>query len=175
MQTSSQAGNLRVAGQLTMGSIVLPPGSVSNTNLDLSLTDPIDAEKVEQQYAVDYRQTTGAIIVTQTQDVHIVHGASGEIVSVDITATTAPTGGDKKFTVDVMKGSAGVAFATVLTAPADYDDDQADREIVTASLVASPTLADGTILRVIITASGATGTQGQGLVVTITVRAKANP
>lgn len=165
-------GDLRVSGQLTAGTLKPSAGSVTNASVDAAAD--IAATKLEHRHQFTYRQKTGTAIVSATEDVYTVHGVTGEVVAVDVVATTAPTGGDKAFTVDVQKGNQSTAFATVLTGVVTVDNSKADRQVVAGSLVGSPSTADGDTLRVVVAASGATGTQGQGLVVTITVREKAD-
>lgn len=142
-------------------------GSVSATSLNVP-DKSIGADKVVHHFALQYFQAAGADIVTATIPLHTML-RDGELVAVEVVATTAPAGGDKKFTVDLHKGSQAAAFATMLSAVVTYDNTKANRQVVAAAL-ASTLLADGDTLQVIVTTSGATGTQGQGLVVTVTIR-----
>ena len=76
----------------------------------------------------------------------------------------------KQFTVDLKKCNQGSPTpATILSSAITYSSSQADCEVV-AGTISSGTLADGDTLVVEVAVSGSTGTQGQGLVVTVTVR-----
>jgi hypothetical protein len=161
-------GNLRVGGQLVPVTIVLPANSVTDASVQTAAG--IQASKVQQQYVITYRQKTGTDVASATEDTYIVHGATGTVIGVDVVCTTAPTGGLKQFTVDVQKGNQSTGFTTLLTAVVTYDQSKANKQVVAGTLIASPTLANDDTIRVVITASGATGSQGQGLVVVVTIR-----
>ena len=170
--TNTIDGDLRVTGRLVPATFTPPAGAVDNAAVAASAG--IVATKLQHQYIVTHTQKTGADVATQTEDVHIVHGLTGTVVGVDVACSTAPTGGDKAFTVNVHKGNQSTAFATILTGNISYSSSQANRQVVSGTLVGSPTLADGDTLRVIVTTSGSTGSQGQGLVVAITLREDAD-
>jgi hypothetical protein len=165
-------GDQRVKGQLNCGTLAMQTASINDAMVTANAA--VDAAKLKHQHAVKYSQDAGADVVTKTQDVHIVRGATGKAIGVNVAASTAPTGGDKKFTVDVQKGNQATGFATILTAVVTIDNTVANRQVVSGGLVASPTLAVGDTLRVIVTASGTTGSQGQGLNVTVTTREDAD-
>jgi hypothetical protein len=167
-ESNSIPGNLRVGGQLVPVSIVLPSSSVTDTAVQAAAG--IQASKLQQQYAITYRQKTGADITSATEDVYVVRGVSGTVIGVDVVTATAPTGGDKAFTVDVLKGNQSTSFATLLNSVVTINNTKVNRQVVGASLVASPTLADNDTIRVVVATSGSTGSQGQGLVVTISTR-----
>jgi hypothetical protein len=134
----------------------------------------VRASKLEHQYRVRYSQRPGADVVTQTEDVHVVGGLTGTLEGVDVAPITAPTGGDKKFTVDIQKGNQSTGFTTMLTAVVTIDNTIVNRQVVAGSIVGGNTLADGDILRVIVTASGSTGSQAQAVVVVLKIREKAD-
>ena len=72
-------------------------------------------------------------------------------------------------TVDIKLGSQGVAFATILSGVVTIDNTKANRQVVDGT-ISTLTAVAGDTLEVVVAASGSTGSQGQGLSVTVTVR-----
>lgn len=128
----------------------------------------VPASKVIHQYAVQYGQAGGTAVVAVTMGLHSSY-KDGTIVAVQVTPLVAPTGGDKAFTVDVKKGNQAGAFASVLSAVVTVDNTKADRQVLSGSL-SSTSLSAGDTLEVVIATSGTTGTQGQGVLVTVTIQ-----
>ncbi len=92
--------------------------------------------------------------------------AGSTLLAVEASCATAPTGGDKAFTIDLQRGSQADAFATVLSAAITIDSTIDDREVVEGT-IADAACSAGEQLRLVIATSGSTGTQGAGLVVTV--------
>ncbi len=168
MATSKHEGDLFVNGNLRATSMTLPPNTVQDANVPDGAG--IKATKLEQQYELKYGQDDGSDIVAATSSIHVVRGVSGLVVEVEVVSQTAPTGGDKQFTVDVLTASqAAPSPSSVLQAVITVDSAIADYEVV-QGIVDAGTLADGDTIIVVVTPSGSTGSQGQGLVVTVTIR-----
>lgn len=128
----------------------------------------LSALQAVHQFPVHYSQAGGANVASESRPVHICKEAA-TVAAIEVATVTAPTGGDKQFTVDVQKGNQASTFATILSSVVTIDSSKSDRQVVVATL-ASSALADGDTLRVVVTASGSTGSQAQGLIVTITLR-----
>lgn len=148
------------------GTIALPPGSIENE--DIALGANIAAEKLRHRHSLHHRQANGADVASATEVLHVAR-ADGELLSIEARVTIAPTGGDKQFTVDVQKADdASGSWASVLSAVLTFDaGTSADDTLKTAILDGAQTLLDGQALRVVVAASGSTGSQGQGLCVAI--------
>jgi hypothetical protein len=159
-------GDLRVGGLMTCKALAMQNASITDAMIVVAAA--IAASKLQQQKSVTVRQATGSVVVSKTEDAHIVFGASGFIYGVEIAITTAPTG-DHTVTVDVQIGVAGV-FTTALTGTVVLNSSTTASAVISGALIASPVLAAGNIIRVIVTAAGATSSQGQGLVVTVTTK-----
>ncbi len=160
--------DLHVFGNLSAKTMTVPASSVTNNSV--SAAAAIAATKLEHQFALGYTQVPGAAIVAATQDVHIVHGQTGEVVSFEAAITGAiATGADRTVNVDLQKSTGAGAFATILTATILLDNTDVLRT-VNAATISSANLVDGDILRVIITVAGAAGAQGEGLIVTLQLR-----
>jgi hypothetical protein len=126
-----------------------------------SKTTPIRAADVEL-----FGPSTS--VVALTKDIHIVAGQSGTLKSFEAVICGAiATGADRTISVDLQKSTGAGAFATVLTAPIGFTNVSVLRTAVAAAL-ASASLVDGDVLRVVVTVAGAAGAQATGLLVTLT-------
>ena len=158
--------DVRVNGTLSAQTVNLPSSSVQNQHIIAAAG--IDATKLQHQHALKYVQDGGTNVVSATVPLHVFR-ATAEIVGVEVVPIVAPDGGDLQYTVDVQKGNAGSAFATILTGVVTVDDSSVDRTPQEGTL-STTSAADGDTLQVVVTASGSTGTQGQGVLVLVTVR-----
>lgn len=163
MAISTMRGDIAFVGECSFSDINLSAGCVSDSNVNGSAA--IGAAKVIHQFPVSYDQAAGADVASQTRLVHIARGA-GTLVEVQVTDSTAPTGGDKQYTVDVKKSTAGGAFASVLTSVVTRSAADTSRVVESATITTASYIADD-IYQVVVTASGSTGSQGQGVVVTL--------
>lgn len=159
-------GNTHVNGEFSAKTMSLSAGSVGNAEVKASAA--IDATKLIHQIPLDYQQAPGSNIAAATLDRHIAL-AAGNIVAIRAAITGVAAGGDREAIVDLQKSTGGGAFATVLTAPITLDDTAVLRTAI-AGVISSANYVAGDILRFVITVAGASGTQPQGLVVTVWLR-----
>lgn len=160
-------GNVHVEKTLSAGSWAVGPAAVGNTQVISDPSAPIEAEKVECCHVETYSQENGTDVVAKTVELFIVHGVTGELVSIEITSPVVPAGGDQEVSVDVKKATeASPTPSTVLSAPIEITASEANYEIK-AGVISGPALVDGSVVSVVVTVSGSTGTQAQGLCVTI--------
>lgn len=158
----------RFTDQVTFTDTVqLPDATIKKEHVEASAG--IEATKLQQQYRLGYAQAEGSDVVSETKPIDICLAGNVAIVAVEVCPITAPTGGDKQYTVDVEKSTGGGAFATVLSSVVTVSSSSTDRT-VQAGTVSVTTAAQGDLFRVVVTASGSTGSQGQGLIVTLTIR-----
>lgn len=130
----------------------------------------IQATKVVHEHTFTYKQDDGSDVAAATVPIGIMR-AAGTIKAVEAVCIDAPEGGDKGFEVDVQKAANGVAAATVLTGTIDWDSGiQSDYEVQDGTVASAGAIAADYTLVVVITVSGSTGNQGQGLQVTVRVR-----
>jgi len=161
-------GTFSFPGPIYIGSGTIPPSCVSDANVAGDAA--IAATKIEQQYPIRYTQDDGTDVAAAIVPVYTVRGVSATIVEVDVVCIDAPEGGDKEFTVDVGKCNAGSpAPATILTGVVEYDVDTPDCTVLEGT-IDTAALAAGDTLVVTVAVSGSSGNQGQGLVVTVTIR-----
>jgi len=164
--------DLYVNGHLRSQTFTPPVASI--TNVSIVAGAGIEASKLQHQHALDYKQGDGSDIVAAIVPLHVVRGATGLVIDVEVVAQTAPTGGDLAFTVDVQTASeASPSPVSVLSSVITVDATKADYEVVSGTISNADLAVDETIL-VVIAVSGSTGSQGQGLIVTITIREDAD-
>lgn len=169
--------DLRVGGTLTAKQFVPPDACITAKAIQASAG--IEATKLQHQHALRVVQAAGADVASKTEPIYIVRGATATVIEINVLILTAATGTgtpatDKKFTVDLQKGNQSTGFATLLSSVITVGNSTAARQVVAGTLVASPALADGDTLEVIVTASGTTGTQAQGLAIVVTIREDAD-
>lgn len=170
-QVAKITGDVLVDGTLTAKTLNIPAGTVGNAGV--AAAAGIDATKLDHQHAIRYSQADGSDVVSAIVPIHICRAAV-EIVDVEVVCIDAPSGGDKQFTVDLQVADQSTpAPASLLYAPVTIDSTVADCEVKSATITTTAAVADDTLL-VVVTASGSTGTQGQGLIVVVTVREAAD-
>ena len=154
-------GNVAVLGDFTATTMTIPSASIGNAQVKTG--DPVSSDKLQHRITARLSQALGADVVAVTEVVHIGH-AAGTLLAVKVVSNTPPTGGDKKVTVDVKRGSAGGAYSSVLTAPLDIDSAIAARA-VTPATINSAAYSAGDSYQIAISVSGSTGTQAQDICV----------
>lgn len=160
-------GDFHVAGTITSTNIALPSASVGDSQVIAAAG--IAASKLEHQHSLSATQAQGTDVVTATTLVHLVTGTTGTIERVNVLPITAPTGGDKEYTVDIQKASGTGSPATVLSSVVTVDSSSVDKT-EQAGTISVSSLLDGDWLQVVVTASGSTGSQGQGFLVNVVIR-----
>lgn len=161
-------GSVIIVGTTTLiGNVTLPADFLTNTMVNTAAN--IDADKLEHRHHIGYDQAGGSDVVSATRMLYIARG-SATIKKITARVTTAPTGGDKQFTVDVQKAANGSSsWSSLLSAVITFSSADSNNTKEDGTLIGSPVLSAGDALRVVITPSGSTGSQGQGVVVSIHV------
>jgi len=164
--TNRIEGDLYVSGTVTPKLFTPPDGSIDNDAI--ASGDPIDADKLSNRHAQSYFQADGSDVAAAIVPIAVIRGTTGTLKSIEVSCVDAPSGGDKAFTVDLLVADETTPTpASVLSAPVSYSSTQSDCE-VEAGTITSADLEVGDTLLVQVAVSGSTGTQGQGLVVTVT-------
>jgi len=156
-------GDVLIGGNLQANTMTLATSSITDANVASAAA--ISYLKVTHMLLADYAQDSGADVATKTNAIYCCRSASGAVVfDVAVVVDTAPTGGDKAYTVDVKRSTGGGAFATILTGVVTVNSSSTTRSVNVASITGTTfTLVQGDILQVVVTASGSTGSQGQGV------------
>jgi len=146
-------------------SSTFPAGALTNTHI--SSNADIAATKLVHRHAISHGQANGSDVTSETKLLHIAKAAA-TVQLIEVRPTTVPSGGDKQFTVDIQKATNGSSsWTSLLSAVVTVSTSSTNDTRQVGTLIGSPTLVDDDALRVVITASGTTGTQGQGFVVTV--------
>lgn len=165
-------GDYRVTGDLTAKTITLPSGTVTNAGVGASAG--LEASKLQHQRAIAYSQADGADVVSEERAFHIVRGVNASALELEVVVKTPPTGGDKQFTIDLLKSNqASPSLVSILSSVITIDTTIAAFEVKSATIAAAA-LADGDTLTLKVVASGTTGSQGQGVNVTFNLREDAD-
>jgi len=161
-------GSTHIAGTLTAARVTLPDSTV--TNASVAGGAGIAATKLEHQFPIRYQQQPGSNVAAATEDIHIVYGATGDVVAVHAALNGVIPSGDRTAVVDLQKSTGGGAFATILTGTITLDSANTIRVAEAGTLTAGAACVVGDILRVVITVGGSSGTNPQGLVVRVVMR-----
>lgn len=163
MASDRITGNRNYTGTIQFtGTVELPVASIGSAQL--KTTEPADADRTVHRHAIRHGQKDGTDVVSETVLLHICR-APAEIVQLDVRPTVVPAGGDKQYTIDIEKDADGAgAWSSLLDAEVVVDSGETDDTLIIGDLIADPSLNAGDAIRIVITASGSTGTQGQGFV-----------
>lgn len=132
------------------------------------------AQSIIHEPPIVFRVNTGVAVATVQVPLYGAQEVE-EIVAVQVIPEAKPTG-DYQYTVDLEKGNGGAAYATVLSGALLVNSSSANRTAQLATIDATKKmLADGDSLRLNIQATGSSGGQGTGLVVTIITRKRPQP
>jgi len=164
--------DVHIAGNLSVQTLTIPGGTVDDAAVKAAAG--LSASKLQHQHCLTYSQADGSDVAAAIVPIYTVRGTSATIVAVEVVCVDAPSGGDKAFSVDLQKADEGTPTpATVLTGTIAYSQTQNDCEVEPGT-IDSAGLVQGDTLLAVVAVSGSTGTQGQGLVVTVTVREDAD-
>lgn len=143
---------------MATGVLYLPAGCVGNS--EVATNAGISASKLIHEISKCSPKASGTDVTAGTEMIHTAKG-SGSISAFKVAVDTAPTGGDKAYTVDLKKSTGAGAFATVLSAVVTVNSSSTTRTVYSGT-VSSATYAAGDIFEVVWAVSGSTGSQGQG-------------
>ncbi len=147
-----------------MVQFVFDLNNIPGSDLSVQQAHRGSPDSLIQQYKIKYRQN--GVVAADTGEMIYIAAAGGTIVSVRAALITAPTTTDD-VAVDVHKGSAGSAYATILNTPLLFDTG-ADRTPLTASLLTTTyAAADSFIVIITLPTANSTGTD---LTVIVTLR-----
>ena len=152
-------GDTFVAGNFACRTFSPPEGCIDNNAIVGAAG--ISYSKLVHKLPIRYSQDLGAAVAAKTTLVHIAH-APGAVVAVELITTTPPTTTDT-VEVDVKKGNAATAYATILTAPIELDSASVARTVYSGA-VADADYEDGDSFQIAVTVAG---TSCQGLIVVL--------
>jgi hypothetical protein len=149
------------------GAMYPPSGAINNSHFSADANNRLAASKTVHRIDLHYGQANGADVVAAIQLLRVCRGA-GTIVGISLRPTVVPAGGDKAYTVEVLKAADGSgSWSSLLDAVFAVDSaDTANTKLV-GDLIGTPTVAADEAIRVVVAVSGSTGTQGQGFTLSI--------
>ena len=150
---------------MSFNALITPSGG-SLTDAALHANAGIQASKVIARRSLDIElagPTTNIAAITKL--LHIARTTS-TLQQVEVIITGAATG-DRGATVDLQKSTGGGAFATILSGTITINSSTVIRTPVAGS-ISSTGLVDGDILQAVVALTGSSGTQPQGLLLTLT-------
>lgn len=151
-----------VNGNLSSSSFTPPSGSISNTAI--AGNAQIDATKVVHQFPLFFSVKNGTAVTTTTELIHIAR-AAGTVVAIEVATPTPPTSSDT-VVIDLEKGSAAGAFASILTSPHTLNSSSVAKTVYSPT-VSSAAYVDNNLFQVKLTVSGSSC---QGIIVTVWLR-----
>jgi hypothetical protein len=159
-QLSTHAGDFMVTGRLIAGSFTPPSDSVSDASVVAAAG--VQASKLEHQYEPVFSQEGGTNAAAEVRVVHVVKGATADLVSFHAGSVVAATS-TGTCTVDLKKNG-----TTCLSAPITLDSSNT-AYTVEAGTLSVLTAAAGDVLTV--TVAGVSGTNlPQGVFARLVIR-----
>lgn len=145
------------------GSFTIPDNSVTNSKVIAGAE--LSAAKLQHRHSVRHSQKDSTDVVSETILSHVAR-AAGTVKRVCVRPRVKPTGGDKQYTVDFQKAANGSnSWTSLLTAVLTLSNTVGTNDTVSeGTLIGSPTYSADDAFRWVITATGTTGSQGQGFV-----------
>ncbi len=145
------------------GTVTLPTQSVDENNIKTAARLP--ADNLVARFARGHSQVSGTAVTAKTELVHVAKYA-GIVTDVIVAIDDAITG-DNTVVVDIKKSTGGAAFATILSSTLTINSSSAAQTAIAATIDATKDdYVAGDVFEVVVTVAG-TGTQAQGLNVTI--------
>lgn len=160
-----------VSGTLTATRFRSPDGAIDDDAIAAGAAGNfVAATKLEHQFgvSVEFAGTTSAVNAG-TRMMHIVRGATGEIVGLEGAMITAPTTAAHSFSFDLRKVTAASTGATVLSAVVTFASTDAVRT-PKAATISSADLVDGDQLHLVVTTTGSTAAAAMGFLATLMLR-----
>ncbi len=158
-------GDLQITGNLAAGSMTVPAAAVANAQI--AAAAGIEVTKLEHRHALHHSDLSTGAAASGDRFLGAVYGTTGDLVSFKAgvyTAMSTATDGTLSVTIDLKKGTAAGALATVLTAPIVLTRTQntAARTLYSATINAT-TLAQLDQLWLSMTVTGTAATAAAGL------------
>jgi hypothetical protein len=126
------------------------------------------ASNCSHQVHATYSQEIGSDVASF--EIQVFTGLfAGTVYAIKIVPDVVPAGGDKTVTIDVQQAASEGAYSTLLTAPQVISSTDTDNKVISASLSGTPITAANSTIKFIGTAAGSSGTQCQGLTITMYV------
>lgn len=157
-------GDVIITGTLVPAALNIPSATVLNASVQAAAG--ISASKLEHQHQKSYGQANAAAS-DETRVIHVVHGATGEILEFEA-GSIAKAVGDSTVTVDLQVNGVSVLSAVITL------DNANTNYVAEAGTISSADLADGDVLTIVIDATVGTGTLPTGVFCSVKLREDAD-
>ena len=157
-------GDLIVTGTLVPTVLNIPSATVLNATVQAAAG--IAASKLEHQYEKAYSQPNTAA-TDETRVVHVVHGATGEILEFEA-GSIAKAVGDATCTVDLQKNGVSVLSAVITL------DSGNTNYVPESGTISSADVVAGDVLSIVIDGTIGTGTLPTGVFCSVKLREDAD-
>ena len=161
LEGTTEVKHLNVSGNANYGD-----GQVTNFNFSSLAVDRLGAAKAVHQRNLVWHTATVTTTVVDVTALMYLAAHAGNVVGVSIRNETAPTGGDLTYTVDIQKDADGVG--TPVTILSGAITPPVSNTASTGVVTDAPYNALDTFL-LVVDATGTTGTNGLGLIVTLEI------
>jgi hypothetical protein len=163
---SIQEGDFHVRGQFSAGS--WGGANAAFTDSDIASGADIAASKLRTRFPVVYRQSDlDKYPSPDTYPLHIAYGSTGSVDQFQCCLTKALPTGTKTLSIDLLKGSSGSTYSSILSAKVTFTSTDTLRgpKVGTLSSTAA-VLTNNDTLAIELSSSGSSGTLGEGFIAT---------
>ncbi|MCC7421368.1 MAG: hypothetical protein IT428_13875 [Planctomycetaceae bacterium] len=167
MALSVHEGDMRVTGTLSASNLMINENSVTKEKIPESAG--IEATKLVHQHAVTVELFGPSTTVAALSKVIHIARSAGQVVAMEAIVQTKATGADRTIAVDLKKGNSASAYATVLSATANFTNGSTNRAPVSGT-ISDDDYVDGDSFQLDVAVAGAAGNQAIGLTVTVWLR-----
>lgn len=143
-------------------SVALPDGTVSAA--DIKASAGIETTKLEGEHQYTFSKT--GTLTTTTEYFAVIKGSAGAMEAIECVLNEVIPDGDKTITIDVQRSRSAAAYATILSATVVLDSANVLRTIETG-VFSDPVVQDGDLLKLTLTTGGSSGTDPEGVCVSI--------
>lgn len=154
------------------GTLTLPDQSVDNAAIKTGAD--VDSDKLEHKHPISVELAEQATEVVNIEKLIHVSRVTGSIVALEAAIVSVPGTGNS-FTLDLQKSTGGGAFSSVLTSTLEFTSSSSALTPGAAVIDSSAaSLADGDILKLVVSCTSDTNGNAEGLVVTVTLKEDAS-
>lgn len=163
----------RITGDTVFVDRLIPQGGIDlSTNCvgdeQFKTSSPLAAEKQQHQYTKTYAQASATTAAAESRVVHVVRGATAEIIAF-VAGLVGACVGDATVSLNLKKNG-----TTVLSSVVTLNNGHSARQTVAGTL-STTALVAGDVLEVTVTVSAGTGTLGTGAFAQVTLHEDSAP
>lgn len=154
-------------GLTILGQLNLPTSSLGNDNWSASSTQRLASSKAVHQQHMSVELAEQGTAVAAIEKLLFIANGDGTLDAFSAAVVTVADDASRTIDVDLQKSTGGGAFATVLSASADFTNGSTALTAVDGTISSAAYVA-GDIFKIVVTVAGGSGNQAEGLVATLT-------